>query len=146
MVGHQVRLRKVAKKTDSDDRLIPLINVIFLMLIFFLLAGSIRPPDPFDIALPVSASEQVRPSETLVLMVGANGELSMDGSLLDGENAQDLNDALTQRWRLDEEAGNPQLRKIEIQADQALPVARLRMILSAVTGAGADEVSLVTQR
>jgi len=144
MARTRLRLRQVAKKRESDDRLIPLINVVFLMLIFFLLAGSIRTPDPFEIALPVSTSEQVRPSETLVLMVGADGQMSIDAAFIEDDRPDALREALAARWRDDESSTGPQLRKIEIQADQALPIARLSVILSAV--AGADEVSLITQR
>jgi len=146
MAGTRLRLRQVAKKRESDDRLIPLINVVFLMLIFFLLAGSIRPPEPFEIALPVSTSEQIRAKETLVLMIGPDGQMSIDGALLKENRPQALSDELSSRWRNDESSAGPQLRKIELRADQALPIAKLSVILSAVTGAGADEVSLITER
>jgi len=145
MAGKRLRLRRVTKKRDTDDRLIPLINVVFLMLIFFLLAGSIRPPDPFDITLPSSQSEHLRPGESLVLMVGADGQVAIDGVTLEDNRADVLSDALTAQWRAGESSAGPQLRKIEIRADQLLPVAKLRLILAAVTGAGADEVSLITQ-
>jgi len=146
MAGTRLRLRQVNKKRESDDRLIPLINVVFLMLIFFLLAGSIRPPEPFDIALPFSRSEQVRPDDALVLMVDPDGRVSVDGSVLADDQPDTLRGELSARWSDDAQPAQPQLRKIEIRADQALPVARLRLILSAVTRAGADEVSLITQR
>ncbi|MGB7302334.1 MAG: biopolymer transporter ExbD [Burkholderiaceae bacterium] len=146
MAASRLRLRQVTRKRESDDRLIPLINVVFLMLIFFLLAGSIRPPDPFDVTLPQSNSEQARPRDAMVLLVGPDGRLSVDGAVLEEGRPDALSQALAAHWRGTDPTDNPQLRKIEIRADQQLPIARLRLILSAVSGAGADEVSLITQR
>lgn len=146
MASKPLRLRQVTKKRESGDRLIPLINVVFLMLIFFLLAGSIHPPDPFGISLPFSQSEQIRPSDSLALMVGPDGQISIDGVLLVADRADVLSDALAAQWRVDESSAGPQLRKVEIRADQKVPIAKLKVILSAVAGAGADEVSLITQR
>lgn len=142
----RMRLRQLTNKRETNDRLIPLINVVFLMLIFFLLAGSIRPPVPFDIRLPISQSEQIRTKESLVVMVGADGQISIEGKLLEGERAEGLRDVLAAQWAAIESTANLQLRKVEIRADQMLPVAKLSLILSAISGAGADEISLITQR
>lgn len=141
-----LRLRPVSRKKESDDRLIPLINVVFLMLIFFLLAGTIRPPEPFEIALPVSSSEQNRPDQTLVLMVGPDGTMFIDGVLLAPDRLGELKEQLSTRWPKEESARDTQLRKIEIQADQSLPLASLSGILTELTQAGADEISLITRR
>ncbi len=141
-----LRLRPVSRKKESDDRLIPLINVVFLMLIFFLLAGTIRPPEPFEIALPVSSSEQNRPDQTLVLMVGPDGTMFIDGVLLAPDRLGELKEQLSTRWPREESARDTQLRKIEIQADQSLPLASLSGILTELTQAGADEISLITRR
>jgi biopolymer transport protein ExbD len=45
----------------SDDALVPLINVVFLMMIFFMLAGTIRPADPLVLNRPIS--DQGSPEE-----------------------------------------------------------------------------------
>jgi biopolymer transport protein ExbD len=42
----------VHKKNDSDDNLIPLINVVFLMLIFFMVAGQIQKSDAIKLQPP----------------------------------------------------------------------------------------------
>ena len=42
------------KKKIKQINLIPLINIIFLMLIFFMLAGTITTIDPYKIKVPES--------------------------------------------------------------------------------------------
>ena len=46
---------KAPRKKQSDDALIPLINIVFLLLIFFMVAGSIQPSIPVELNHPVAA-------------------------------------------------------------------------------------------
>ena len=140
-----LRLRQVVRKRDADDRLIPLINVVFLMLIFFLLAGTIRPPEPFEIALPQSSSEQDRPEKTLVLMLSADGTMALDSAIMQPDRIDLLNEKLSILWPKDTPDQTTQLRKVEIQADKMLPLALLSKVLAALSDAGADEISLITR-
>ena len=48
------------RRKDDDERILPLINVVFLLLIFFMLAGHLAASDPFEIAPPRSASDDGR--------------------------------------------------------------------------------------
>ena len=49
--------QEAPRKDNSDDQLIPLINIVFLMLIFFMVAGQISEQDAQYIAPPESISE-----------------------------------------------------------------------------------------
>lgn len=63
--------------------LVPLINVIFLLLIFFMLAGTIQSPEPFDLEIPQSRSGDsgaYEPSyEPVEIAVGAEGQIALNG-------------------------------------------------------------------
>ena len=53
----------VKKSSSSDDRnLIPLINIVFLLLIFFMVAGSIQATAPSEISLPDITADNVTAS------------------------------------------------------------------------------------
>ena len=47
-------IRSKKPNSNSDDNLIPLINIVFLLLIFFMVAGQMQKPLATDITLPVS--------------------------------------------------------------------------------------------
>ena len=49
--------QEAPRKDNTDDQLIPLINIVFLMLIFFMVAGQISEQDAQFIAPPESISE-----------------------------------------------------------------------------------------
>ncbi len=63
--------------------LIPLVNVIFLLLIFFMLAGTIRSPQPFDLVTPESQAGDTQDIEPrfppLDIAVGRRGQVAVNG-------------------------------------------------------------------
>ena len=38
-----------SRHNRSDDNIVPMINIVFLLLIFFLLAGTLSPRPPFEL-------------------------------------------------------------------------------------------------
>lgn len=82
------RLRLDMPPVPQADPTLPLINIVFLLLIFVMLSGVIRAADP----LPLDpATARVEPSGTPVatrtLYVGADGRMTWNG--LEGELALD---------------------------------------------------------
>ena len=102
-----------AKKT-TDIELTPLINIVFLMLIFFLLAGSLKPGEVIE---PVRAksgelASSPTPSRTITLL--------RNGSLLLGDSPVDRQDLISQ---LNANENNQEV--LTIKPDAGLPAADL---------------------
>jgi biopolymer transport protein ExbD len=124
---------------------VPLINIVFLLLIFFMLAGSLRSVEPFAVELPKASSSEHEPQgkegekqqqqkgeeEASVLFVGANGELALDGRRLD-------EDALVAS--LSARSGGDSL---QLHADARIPARRFLPLLDRLRGAGVTELELV---
>ena len=66
------------KKKIKQINLIPLINIIFLMLIFFMLAGTITKIDPHKIIVPESIIKNDPITPFLTIIVKKNGEVFID--------------------------------------------------------------------
>ena len=65
-----IRLRKNKKKEFNDSiNLIPMINLIFLLLIFFLLTGVIQKKDEIEVTIPESffGKKKIELKETLTV-------------------------------------------------------------------------------
>ena len=66
-----IRLRKNNKKKEFNDsiNLIPIINLIFLLLIFFLLTGVIQKKDEIEVTIPESffGKKKIELKETLTV-------------------------------------------------------------------------------
>ena len=107
------------------ETVLPMINVVFLLLIFFLMTASIEPSPPFPID-PPRAGGEVAQAAPRVLWVSASGELASISAR--GE------DALA---ALAAEPGPVLLR-----ADAALPAADLAVLLARLGASGLTEVTL----
>ena len=66
------------KKKIKQINLIPLINIIFLMLIFFMLAGTITKIDPHKINIPESIIKNDPLTPFLTIIVKKNGNVFVD--------------------------------------------------------------------
>ena len=66
------------KKKIKQINLIPLINIIFLMLIFFMLAGTITKVDPYKINIPESIIKNDPSTPFLTLIIKKNGDIFVD--------------------------------------------------------------------
>ncbi|MGB5444078.1 MAG: biopolymer transporter ExbD [Psychromonas sp.] len=134
---------KTNNRNQSDDNLIPLINVVFLMLIFFMVAGQIQRSDPEKISLPDSISEltlQKQQENRVELLVTENGKLYIAGQAIP---ITELKDSLLVYFA---QAKEPQRFNVLLKVDAKLEVERLQEILTGIKMAGLLHVSLITQK
>jgi biopolymer transport protein ExbD len=119
----------------QPDSLLPLINVVFLLLIFFMLMGALNAVDLFDIEPPTSASASETTLDKSVVLVGADGRLAyLDGELDDDALTQTVGDILKAK-------PNTLFR---LKADGAAPAARVIEVMELLKAAGAERVLLLT--
>ncbi|ABV92314.1 biopolymer transport protein ExbD/TolR [Dinoroseobacter shibae DFL 12 = DSM 16493] len=120
-------------KPLRNESIIPMINVVFLLLIFFLITAEIRPADPIEVVLP-STEDQELASETPVrLFLSADGLIAFDA--FTGETA--LAAAL-------EEYGPEPGVPLQIRADYRVPGTALAALLRRLAEAGIRDVELTT--
>ena len=123
------------RKDDSEARILPLINVVFLLLIFFMLAGSFGVNEPFEVTAPDSVSETTRESASVHILLGADGQLALDGKLM--AEAALLEQIKT---RL---AAAPKLR-IQLKADAQTAANRVVLLMEGLREAGVERLRLLT--
>lgn len=114
------------------ESIVPMINVVFLLLIFFLMTSQLSPPEPFPVDPP--ASEQDNTAETApILYLSAEGEFAFED--LRGAEAISLAAA-----RHEKDAPPLQLR-----ADQAVLAKDVAALLKQLATAGISEIALITR-
>lgn len=113
----------------NRDSTIPLINVVFLILVFFLIAGTIAPPLDPDLDLVNTADLEGRePPDALVLH--QDGALSFRGRPIDAETFM----------------ANHDTGPVRIIPDRNASAPRLMEITSSLRRLGAASVFLVTEQ
>jgi biopolymer transport protein ExbD len=132
---------KYAKRISSDDdNMVPLINVVFLMLVFFMVAGQIKKADPIAIIPPHSINDtRAENDPNVVIVVGIDESLYVDDQLQTIENVQPyLETQFSSTLNKDE-------FWVQIKADGTIALDKLRPIFNQVRLAGLTKVSLATQ-
>ncbi|MEP2759796.1 MAG: biopolymer transporter ExbD [Hyphomicrobiales bacterium] len=129
-----MRLKQPSRR-EPPENTIPLINVVFLMLIFFLFAGSVSRDDARKIQPPMNILEDETIRSTGALIIDdegkthfADGVASIDAWLAQQDNTS--------------ESGGP----IKIAADGTLKADVLEKILAEFKAAGRTDIVLITRR
>ncbi|WP_282604584.1 biopolymer transporter ExbD [Pelagibius sp. Alg239-R121] len=131
-------LRANNRLNNHDAGILPLINVVFLLLIFFMLAGHLAASDPFAITPPKSQSEGRNSPQDLVILVSADGRFALDGVEMSEEG---VIKAASERLRKSPAGETPGLR---LKTDGNAPAARIVRLMQRLRQAGIQKLKLLT--
>lgn len=131
-----MKFPRPVRERDSESGLIPLINVVFLLLIFLMLSGSLSQRDVFPVEPPTADSGAPLPSEPLVLLVAADGRLAVAGRQVSEAELLAL---------VGPEAGDA-ARALSLKADAGVEAATLVALLEKLRRSGVGVITLVTGR
>ncbi len=116
-------------KRHDDSNLIPLINVVFLMLIFFMVAGEIAVQAPIDINEPHSTSQTYMNPEFTELYVDSTGLVYSGSSVIQLSTF------------------GPSLKNSDVRlgVDQSMPAKQFVPLLKELKGYGINSLTLRTR-
>lgn len=124
----------VRPKANGDDQMLPLINLVFLLLVFFMLVGAITPPEPFEIDAPQARQLDPADAGSRSLIVAADGRLGLGREVF---AADDL-PARAAAWQR-AHPGEP----LQVKADARLEAQRVVAMLGVLQDAGVRRISLL---
>jgi biopolymer transport protein ExbD len=134
-----MRFQRSTPQYGDDERILPLINVVFLLLIFFMLAGRLAVSDPFKVDPALSASEGPVTAPDILVLVGADGRLALDDAIKDEAG---LKAAVAERMSKEKAAGpSPRVR---LKADGRAPATRVVAVMELLRSAGVQKINLLT--
>ena len=114
----------------------PLIDVVFLLLVFFMLASTFIEPQAIDLVLPGRAAPQTAPTtEPLVVDVTPAGQIRLNGLVL---SLDQLDSEIAGRLRETTDGG------VTVRADAAVAVQLLVSVMDRIRAAGAANIKLAT--
>lgn len=121
------------KRDSKRDTVLPMINVVFLLLVFFVMLAEIAPPAPFAVDLPQAAGADGLAGEVNLFMSAegavAFADLSNDAALL----------------ALSETCGTGACKAgVNLRADRAASGQAVAALLARLKALGVETVHLVT--
>ena len=126
------------KKCSVGLNLTPLIDIVFLLLVFFMLTAHFVQDQVVDVRLPEAASGQVLENEAaLEVSIGADGGLRVAGQEV---ALEDLEAAL----RRDLHARTD--KRVVLRGDQGTELGLTVKVMDAARLAGAESLDIVTEQ
>lgn len=123
------------QRSNDDERILPLTNIVFLLLIFFMLAGQMSNPDAFAIQPPHSISQTQANSTGLLLQINTNGLIALEGKpIAPAKLKAHIGDYLAQHPKAE----------IRLKADGLTDAARVVAVMSVLREAGVERLRLLT--
>jgi len=125
---------------EVNINLTPLIDVVFLLLIFFMVSTTFDTTSQLKIALPeASQDEVIKTKQPLYLVINAKGSFFLNARELSSQKSEALSIALR---RVLEGSDRP----VVIQSDAGSPVQSLVTAMDVVARLGLTQVSIATTR
>lgn len=116
---------------------VPLIDIIFMLMVFFVLAGTIERFDVVPVDVPFAESGKLLEDGHVFVLLGSHEEVIVNDEMMALEQ---LTPALSVLLK-----DNPE-RVITLKADSRLPAKRMIDVMNMIKAAGGRNLSLVTQR
>lgn len=122
------------KSRSLDDSMIPAINIVFLLLIFFMIAGHIEARNE-QLQIPGSLSEQDLNIREIEIQVLADGNYLLNGTALSSDIAAALNEMALSKESV-----------ITLHIHRDLPASSLDPVLKSVRKLGIKQLLIATEQ
>jgi len=121
---------------DTQIDMTPMLDVVFIMLIFFIVTASFVKESGIDVNRPDAATAVQKDRANILVAISDSGEIWINKRQVDVRAVQANIERLY--------AENPQ-GSVVIQADKAATTERLIQVMDAARAAGVFDVSIATQ-
>ena len=126
------------RKAQSTPNLTPLIDIVFLLLVFFMLTAHFVKDESIAIELPQAESAVSRDDEAaLEVLLDKEGCIHLNGTMVEEENLEQLLRAQLQ---------GREKKWVTLKGDKGADLGGAVTILDAARRAGASAVDVVTER
>jgi biopolymer transport protein ExbD len=119
---------------QSPETIVSLIDVVFFLLVFFMLIGRMDATAPFEVTPPTASSGADMPAGGITLSVGEDGNLALDGIEV---RKSDLADAIQKVL------SNAPDTLVRINAHRAAELRHVLPLVGQIEAMGATDVVLV---
>lgn len=125
------------KRVPLHTNIAPLVDVVFILLLFFMVTSHISLEPSIDIKLPQSKTSQPHESNEIVVSISRDGQVFIGGKETEIE---EICSAIQERLY------DPGTKSIKIKADKGVSVGTLIQVVDKVRLSGAPGFSIVTER
>ena len=120
---------------ESDINLTPMLDVVFIMLIFFIVTATFIKQAGIEVMRPEALTAEQKPTVSVLVAIGETGEIWIDKQKVDPTAVR----AHIERLHAENPKGG-----LVVQADRGAKSEKLMAVLAAARAAGLTEVAIAT--
>jgi len=129
-------MKKKAEEQAGEIDLTPMLDVVFILLIFFIVTSVFITEAGIDVAKPVASTAEPKSKDLILIAVSPQGDIWIDGEQIDARFI---------RSRFELRLAEAPNSSVVIQADQAANNEYVMMIMAAAREADISDVSISTE-
>lgn len=130
-------LRTTKARSGNDDNVIPLINIVFLMLIFFMLAGQITSTDVLNVMPPTSETQAPTTTMEFEVLMDAEGSIALNNQTITYDGLRSELEVLnTSDVRI----------SLALKIDADVTAETLKPLLKLLSDSGMQQITLYTRQ
>ena len=122
---------------NINDSLTPMLDVVFIMLIFFIVTATFIKQAGIDVLRPDALTAEQKPTVAILIAVGPTGEIWIDKKRVDSNSVR----AHIERLHAENPNGG-----LVVQADRKSTNEKLMAVLNAARAAGMRKVAISTEQ
>jgi biopolymer transport protein ExbD len=122
---------------EADINLTPMLDVVFIMLIFFIVTATFIKQTGIDVRRPDALTAEQKPTVSVLVAINDRGEIWIDKKRVPATSVR----AEIERIHAENPKGG-----LVIQADRGAKYENLVTVLNAARGAGLSEVAISTEQ
>ena len=126
--------KKIRKKRLPN--LVPLINIVFLLLIFFMLSGTLSKKDLFEVDPPLSYTGSNAESPEMTILIRNDNKISLDDKIIPLNNLEAYLTSLLK---------NKSIEEVLIKADGNASSGTLSKVIRMIRNTGIKRAAIVTK-
>ena len=130
-----VARRSRGNEDESEINITPMLDVVFIMLIFFIVTATFIKQAGIEVTRPEADTAKPKPLVSVLIAISRTDEIWIDKNRVDETAVR----AHVERLHAENPKGG-----IVVQADKLATYAKLKAVLDAVQGAGVTEVAIST--
>ena len=125
--------KRIREDEEAAVDLTPMLDVVFIMLIFFIVTTSFVKEAGIDVNKPKAAQAQKKPTATIFIAIRPNGEIHMDKRVVDIERVSATIEKMLAESPTD---------TVIIQADREAKHGVVVKVMDQIKAAGIDKISI----
>ncbi len=124
------------RKADTNLNIAPLIDIVFLLLIFFVLSSHFVSPQGFKVKLPAAAGAQTQKNEQVTVFIDKDGNIFLNDSKIKFDQLESL---------IGSELNRSSSKTVVIKADEDVLLGLAVKVMDIAKEANADGLVISTK-